>query len=64
MDEETETVRFEKSGWLAPVETINDLPVSAVGNGALCYVKGKDEVYTFINGVWVVGAHRVEKIGH
>jgi len=46
------------------VETINDLPVSAVGNGALCYVKGKDEVYTFINGVWVVGAHRVEKIGH
>ena len=63
MDDELETVRFEKSGWLAPVERPADLPISSVANGSLCYVKGKDDVYTLINGVWVMGAHRVKRIG-
>lgn len=60
MDEDVETVRFQNTGWLAPVEKVGDLPRRTVANGALCYVKGQDEVYTFMNGVWVMGAHRAE----
>jgi hypothetical protein len=48
--ETAKTHRFEDA-WLAPVDTVHDLPVLAA-EGQLCFVKSEDRVYVYTERRW------------
>ena len=53
VEEHQKTVQFDDMTWLAPVESVEVLPVVSVVEGALCYVQTENAVYGFTQGVWV-----------
>lgn len=56
MSEHQKTAMFDDMPWLAPAETVDDLPTRSVGEGSVCYVKSESAVYRYTCGVWVLDA--------
>lgn len=51
-NEHRKTALFDDTVWLAPVETVDELPAST-REDTVCYVKGENAVYRYLSGVWV-----------
>lgn len=54
-DPSRETVRFDDLKWIAPVNSVDDLPEIEDEQTLLCYVESEDAVYQLTNGIWVRG---------
>ena len=54
-DPSRETVRFDDLKWIAPVDTVEELPQIEDERSLLCYVQAEDAVYQLTNGIWVKG---------